>query len=225
MTALKQFGDKIEPKKSESGEKKPKIDFKSAPEPKPKTGGGGGGSRSQIDEAERMLATMRERITLNEQDLQSVDKMTAVEKESAKVKFQLETGTLKATEAQKQSILANFEQLAAQEKALIAQEEYRRGVEQLEQTNIKQSSVLCCAQLNTMQNFENKHEVHFAADITAVPRGHLRRSVPPSTHIVSTRHFHSRGRLYSAQSASSTALPSAPTASAGHAFSIILHES
>ena len=142
LTALKQFGDKIEPKKSESGEKKPKIDFKSAPEPKPKTGGGGGGSRSQIDEAERMLATMRERITLNEQDLQSVDKMTAVEKESAKVKFQLETGTLKATEAQKQAILANFEQLAAQEKALIAQEEYRRGVEQLEQTNIKQRQAM-----------------------------------------------------------------------------------
>ena len=132
LDALKKFGDKIEPKKSESGEQKPKIEFKSAPEPKPKTGGGGGGSRSQIDDAERMLATMRERITLNEQDLQSVDKMTAVEKESAKVKFQLETGTLKATEAQKQAILANFEQLAAQEKALKAQEEYRRGVEQLE---------------------------------------------------------------------------------------------
>lgn len=142
LDALKKFGDKIEPKKSESGEQKPKIDFKSAPEPKPKTGGGGGGSRSQIDDAERMLATMRERITLNEQDLQSVDKMTAVEKESAKVKFQLETGTLKATEAQKQAILANFEQLAAQEKALKAQEEYRRGVEQLEQTNIKQRQAM-----------------------------------------------------------------------------------
>lgn len=142
LDALKKFGDKIEPKKSESGEQKPKIDFKSAPEPKPKTGGGGGGSRSQIDDAERMLATMRERITLNEQDLQSVDKMTAVEKEAAKVKFQLETGTLKATEAQKQSILANFEQLAAQEKALKAQEEYRRGVEQLEQTNIKQRQAM-----------------------------------------------------------------------------------
>ena len=96
LDALKKFGDKIEPKKSESGEQKPKIDFKSAPEPKPKTGGGGGGSRSQIDDAERMLATMRERIALNDQDLQSVDKMTAVEKEAAKVKFQLETGTLKA---------------------------------------------------------------------------------------------------------------------------------
>lgn len=107
-------------------------------EDKPGRRGGGGSAKSQIDDAERMLATMRERITLNEQDLQSVDKMTAVEKESAKVKFQLETGTLKATEAQKQSILANFEQLAAQEKALKAQEEYRRGVEQLEQTNAKQ---------------------------------------------------------------------------------------
>lgn len=107
-------------------------------EDKPGRRGGGGSAKSQIDDAERMLATMRERITLNEQDLQSVDKMTAVEKESAKVKFQLETGTLKATEAQKQAILANFEQLAAQEKALKAQEEYRRGVEQLEQTNAKQ---------------------------------------------------------------------------------------
>ena len=111
-------------------------------EDKPARRGGGGSAKSQIDDAERMLATMRERITLNEQDLQSVDKMTAVEKEAAKVKFQLETGTLKATDAQKQSILANFEQLAAQEKALIAQEEYRRGVEQLEQTNIKQRQAM-----------------------------------------------------------------------------------
>ncbi len=141
LDALKKFGDKIEPKKSESGEQKPKIEFKSAPEPKPKTGGGGS-ARSQIDDAERMLATMRERITLNEQDLQSVDKMTAVEKEAAKVKLQLESGTLKATAAQKTAILANFEQLAAQEKALIAQEEFRRGVEQLEQTNARQRQAM-----------------------------------------------------------------------------------
>lgn len=137
LDALKKFGDKIDAKvDSKNPEKKPSIAPRGEKPEKPS--GGGGSARTQIDEAERMLATMRERIALNDQDLQSVDKMTAVEKEAAKVKFQLETGTLKATEAQKQSILANFEQLAAQEKALKAQEEYRRGVEQLEQTNAKQ---------------------------------------------------------------------------------------
>ncbi|MBK7424504.1 MAG: hypothetical protein IPJ48_16285, partial [Propionivibrio sp.] len=82
--------------------------------------------------------TMRERIALNELDLQSVDKMTAVEKEAAKVKLQLEFGTLKASAAQKAAIIAGFGQLVTQEKTLKAQEEYLRGVEQLEQTNARQ---------------------------------------------------------------------------------------
>ena len=105
------------------------------PDKPTRTGGGGG---AKIDEAERLLATMRERIALNELDAQSVDKMTSVEKEAAKVKLQLEFGTLKATAAQKAAIIAGFDQLATQEKTLKAQEEYRRGVEQLEQTNARQ---------------------------------------------------------------------------------------
>lgn len=125
-------------KNSEAIVKKPSLDgFSSAatkPEKSPRAAGGG----AKIDEAERLLSTMRERIALNELDAQSVDKMTSVEKEAAKVKLQLEFGTLKATAAQKAAIIAGFDQLTAQEKTLKAQEEYRRGVEQLEQTNARQ---------------------------------------------------------------------------------------
>lgn len=124
-------------KNSEAIAKKPSLDgFSSSatkPEKVPRAGGG-----AKIDEAERLLSTMRERIALNELDAQSVDKMTSVEKEAAKVKLQLEFGTLKATAAQKAAIIAGFDQLATQEKTLKAQEEYRRGVEQLEQTNARQ---------------------------------------------------------------------------------------
>mgnify|MGYP002776344924 FL=1 len=84
---------------------------------------GGGGARAQADEAARLIATLREKVALTEIDLQSTDKMTAAEKEAAKVKYQLEAGILKATGAQRESILASLDNLVALEK--LAQE---RGV-------------------------------------------------------------------------------------------------
>ena len=132
LETLKKYSDKLEFKPTEAPAR-PKTTVGGSIEKPEKTKKG----KKEVDEAERLLATLRERAALNETDLQGVEKMTAVEKEAAKVKYQLEAGTLKATDAQKASILANFDQLAAQEKALAGQEEFRRALEGQESANSK----------------------------------------------------------------------------------------
>lgn len=108
----------------------------------PNTGGGGskpkgGGARAQADDAERLLKNLREQIAVNEADLQSVEKLSAAEKERAKTLFQLDTGTLKATASQREAILAAYGTLAANEKLLAAQEDYRKALEGAEASNLK----------------------------------------------------------------------------------------
>lgn len=109
---------------------------------KPKKTGGGGSARAQADDAARLLESLREKIALNEADLQSTGKMTAAEKEAAKVKHLLETGTLKATGAQREAIFASLESLSVLEKSLAAQEEYRKALEGQESANLKSRQAL-----------------------------------------------------------------------------------
>lgn len=104
-------------------------------EDKPKRGGGG--ARSQADDAARLITSLREQVALKEVDLQSTDKMTAAEKEAAKVKYQLEAGILKATGAQREAIFASLDNLATLEKLVTAQEDYRKALESAEGTNTK----------------------------------------------------------------------------------------
>lgn len=108
----------------------------------PNTGGGGskpkgGGARAQADDAERLLKNLREQIAVNEADLQSVEKLSAAEKERAKTLYQLDTGTLKATAIQREAILAAYGTLAANEKLLATQEDYRKALEGAESSNLK----------------------------------------------------------------------------------------
>ena len=102
----------------------------------------GGSARAQADDAARLLASLREQIALKEVDLQGTEKMTAAEKEAAKVKYQLEAGTLKATDAQRESIFAALESLSVLEKSLAAQEEYRKALESQESTNVKNNQAM-----------------------------------------------------------------------------------
>jgi hypothetical protein len=99
----------------------------------PKTGA----ARSQADDAARLIISLREQVALKEVDLQSTDKMTAAEKEAAKVKYQLEAGILKATGAQREAIFASLDNLATLEKLVSAQEDYRKALESAEGTNTK----------------------------------------------------------------------------------------
>ena len=103
------------------------------------TGGAksGGGAKSQADDAARLITSLREQVALKEVDLQSTDKMTAAEKEAAKVKYQLEAGILKATGAQREAIFASLDTLATLEKLVTAQEDYRKALESAEGTNTK----------------------------------------------------------------------------------------
>ena len=59
----------------------------------------GGGSR-QIDEALRLIQSLDEQIALKQADAESTDKMTQAEQQAIKVRYQLEVGTLKATDLQ-----------------------------------------------------------------------------------------------------------------------------
>ncbi len=106
------------------------------PEKPPKTPGSGS-AKSQADDAARLLQSLREQIAIKQIDLESTDKLTGAEKEAAKVKYQLESGILKATDAQRAEIFARLDSLSGLEKSLAAQEEYRKALEGQEAANLK----------------------------------------------------------------------------------------
>jgi len=142
---------------------------------KPKKTGGGGLARAQADDAARLLESLREKIALNEADLQSTGKMTSAEKEAAKVKYLLEAGTLKATGAQREAIFASLESLSVLEKSLAAQEEYRKALESQESTNVKNSR----AMIEQIEAAEKAADLYglSASQISAVAESHLEDAI------------------------------------------------
>jgi hypothetical protein len=165
IAGLKKFADKLEFKPTQAPVVK-KTKGGSSDEPdKPKK------AKKEVDDAERVLASLREKISLDNVDLQSTDKLTAAEKERAKVKYQLEKGTLKATAAQSDEILAAADELVGLEKRLAAQEEYRKALESQESTNVKNNQ----AMIEQIASVEKANELYglSASQITAVAVAHL----------------------------------------------------
>jgi len=130
-------------KTKEAIAEKPALSFKppEAKLPKARTGGG----RSQIDEAERLIASLNEQIALKQIDADSTEKMTASEQQAARVRYQLEAGTLKATEAQRAAINARLDDLVSMDKALTKQREFADGVRKLEESTVRQRQEMIAA--------------------------------------------------------------------------------
>jgi len=141
------------------------------PEKPAKVARGGGSARAQADDAARLLESLREKIALNDVDLASTDKLTNAEKEAAKVRYLLEAGTLKASAAQREAIFANLDNLAAQEKSLAAQEEYRRALENQESINLKNNQAML-AQIAAAEEAAEVYGLN-AAQISVVEQARL----------------------------------------------------
>jgi len=122
-------------------------------EDKPKKSGG---ARAQADEATRLLASLNEQIALKDADAQTTDKMTEAEKQAVKVRYQLEAGTLKATDAQRASINTALDNLVALDKTLQAQKEYQSALDKQEQSNVKASQ----AMLDQIASVEKANETY-----------------------------------------------------------------
>lgn len=101
-----------------------------------------GGARAQADEAARLLESLNEQIALKNTDAQTTDKMTEAEKQAVKVRYQLEAGTLKATDAQRAAINTALDNLVALDKTLQAQKEYQSALDRQEQSNVKANQAL-----------------------------------------------------------------------------------
>ena len=127
---------------------KEKLEFKPEAPEKPKTTGGssdappkekktGGSSRAAADDAARLIAQLNEQIALKGIDAESTDKMTAAEQQRAKVLYQLDAGTLKASASQREKITSALDELVVLDRTLQAQKEYTAAVDQQEQANLK----------------------------------------------------------------------------------------
>jgi hypothetical protein len=93
--------------------------------------------KSQIDEALRLIQSLDEQIALKAADAESTDKMTAAEQQAIKVRYQLKAETLKATDAQQQTIFARLESLAVLERELLKQKEFTDALSKQEESNVK----------------------------------------------------------------------------------------
>lgn len=114
---------------------KAEIKRSGAEEAKPKAAGGA--ARAQADEAARLIAQLNEQIALKGLDAESTDKMAAAEQQRAKVLYQLDAGTLKASAAQREKITTALDELVVLERTLQAQKEFTAAVEKQEQANVK----------------------------------------------------------------------------------------
>lgn len=112
------------------------VGLKTPPKRTPTVSSGAKGSK-QIDEALRLIQSLDEQIALKQADAESTDKMTQAEQQAIKVRYQLEVGTLKATDAQKQIINDRMAGLVALEKELAAQKEMTEAVTKQEEANVK----------------------------------------------------------------------------------------
>jgi hypothetical protein len=130
-------------KTKEAIAEKPALSFKPPEAKLPKARSGGG--RSQIDEAERLIASLNEQIALKQIDADSTDKMTAAEQQAARVRYQLEAGTLKATEAQRAAINARLDDLVSMDKALTKQREFADAVKKVEESTVRQRQEMVAA--------------------------------------------------------------------------------
>lgn len=140
IAALEKFSTKIQPEKPEETAKpKPRGGL---PEEDPKKARGGGAARTQIDEADRLIASLNEQIALKQADAESTDKMTAAEQQAVKIKYQLKAETLKATEAQQATIFERLDSLAALEKELEKQKEFADALKRQEETNAKAAAAM-----------------------------------------------------------------------------------
>lgn len=95
------------------------------------------GTSKQIDEALRLIQTLDEQIAVKNVDAESTDKQTQAEQQAIKVRQQLEAGTLKATEAQRQIINDRLDSLVSLDKELAAQKEMTDAVNKQSEANAK----------------------------------------------------------------------------------------
>lgn len=100
-------------------------------EPQTKTG------RAAADEAARLIQQLNEQIALKGLDAESTDKLTAAEQQRAKVLYQLDAGTLKASASQREKIAAALDELVVLDRTLQAQKEFTAAVTKQEEANYK----------------------------------------------------------------------------------------
>lgn len=91
--------------------------------------GAAAATQARADAAADIIRRLDEQIAVKALDLQATGKLTESEREYAKVLQQLDSGSLKATAAQRDMILAKLDVLKLQDADLAAQESYRQALE------------------------------------------------------------------------------------------------
>lgn len=149
----------------------PKTDLKRTPTGGPDRQKTGGGSRSAADEAARLIAQLNEQIALKGVDAESTGKLTAAEQQRAKVLYQLDAGTLKASASQRSKIAAALDELVVIERTLQAQQEYQTALDKQEGANTKSRQ----AMLDQIAAAEQAAELYGlnAAQISVVEQARL----------------------------------------------------
>ena len=108
MADIKKVGDVAQ-------EAKPKLDFTNV---LGKDGGSAGGGRAAASEYDRLIKSIREKISVQQLEMASDQALTDGQKEAAKIMEGLRSGTLTLTDAQKKNVTAALELLIAEEKGV-----------------------------------------------------------------------------------------------------------
>jgi hypothetical protein len=154
---------------------KPKATTGGSSDAPPKPAKTGGGARSAADDAARLIAQLNEQIALKGVDAESTDKLTAAEQQRAKVLYQLDAGTLKASAAQREKITSALDELVVLDRTLQAQKEYTAAVDKQEQANLKSRD----AMLEQIAAAEKSAELYGlnATQINAVTQSRLEEAI------------------------------------------------
>lgn len=97
------------------------------------SGGGRGHTSKEVDAADSLIASLDKQVAVRALDLQTTEKLTAAEKESAGILQQLDAGTLKATASQRALIVGKLDFLVAADKEIEAQARYAAELTKSEQ--------------------------------------------------------------------------------------------
>ena len=134
LSVLEKFKDKLEFKPASPGEVKPDAPIPETKPPKTPRSGGGSGKISDYDQTMRTLA---ERISVQELELGSTEKLTAAEKEHAKWLADVDSGRKKLTASEIKAAEAKWQTLLGLEKENAEHQKYLAAVDKQEATNQK----------------------------------------------------------------------------------------
>lgn len=154
----------------------PKTELKRTPTGEPdKPKRAGGGARTAADDAARLIAQLNEQIALKKFDAESTEQQTAAEQQRAKVLYQLNAETLKASPEQRAKITGALDKLVELEETIKKQKEYTSALDKQDAANVKANQSML-EQIATAEKSAELYGLN-AAQINAVTQSRLEEAI------------------------------------------------